>query len=93
MGMRQKIQIGIEGFKKGSRVLRLTPVDFSADIPAQVALVVGAAESLLDTRDAQPGDGEIDVEIPIERAIKMFPWAKAQIDGRVDKVNLFINFK
>lgn len=89
---KQQIQIGVEGFKGDERVFRLTPLDIPAEVPAQVTLVVGAVESIIDTRDSQPGDGEIDVPIPVDKAAQMFPWIKPHLE-RVDRVQLFINFK
>jgi hypothetical protein len=91
--MKQKIQLGIEGFKNGERVIRLTPFDVPVEVQPQVAMVALGVESVLDARDAQPGDGEVDIEIPVAKAIQMFPWAKNQLEGKVDKVHLFVNLK
>lgn len=90
--MKQKIQIGIEGFKGEDRLFRLTPIDAPIDVQPQVAIALAAGESFLDTRDIQPGDGEIDVPIPLDKAKAMFPWAASHING-ADRVNMFVNFK
>jgi len=90
--MKQRIQLGLEGFKNGARVFRVTPLDVAADVKPEVALITQGVESMLDMRDAQPGDGEIDIPVSIEQATKMFPWVASHISG-VDKVNVFVNLK
>lgn len=90
--MRQRTQIGIEGFKGDERVFRVTPLDYAAEVKPEVAMFTAMGEQMLDMRDAQPGDGEIDIPLSIDQAKKMFPWATAQL-SKADRANMFVNFK
>ena len=90
--MKQGLQFGIEGYKDGVRVFRFTQMDVKVEMPPMSALVANGVESMIDTKDAQPGDGEIDIAIPKDQAKKMFPIVGSQID-KVDKVFVFLNLK
>ena len=90
--MKQRIQLGLEGFKGSERVFRVTPLDVAAEVKPEISFISMGVESMLDMRDAQPGDGEIDIPVSIEQAKKMFPWLGSHIGG-VDRVNMFFNLK
>lgn len=90
--MKQRIQLGIEGYKNGERVFRMTPLDMGAEVKPEIAVLAGMVEQVIDARDAQPGDGEIDFPLGLEQAAKMFPIAKPFL-SRVDKCFAFVNLK
>lgn len=57
------IQIGYEHYENGEREIRLTPIDQHINISSEAAALVGVFVLAVDSKDIQPGDGEIDVAI------------------------------
>jgi hypothetical protein len=65
MAQRLKVQIGVES---ESVKARLTPIDQVVDLPDHVETIIGALVLAADSRDPDPGDGEVDV--PLTPALK-----------------------
>jgi hypothetical protein len=65
--MKLKIQIGVEA--KGAIPLRLTPIDqVLPDLPDGIESLIAGLVLMADGKDAQPGDGEVD--LPLTDALK-----------------------
>ena len=85
-----KIQIGYESKEEG---VRLTPIDQTLGIGKEAGTLLKLVALALDGRDADPGDGEVDVALS--------PSIVKQIKGKVpllgalipDEGNLFLRFK
>lgn len=60
-----RIQAGLETYRGGVRIARLTPIDQQAEVPAVAAETLLLLVGIADTRDLQPGDGEVDVIIGV----------------------------
>lgn len=58
-----RIQAGVETYRSGRRISRMTPVDQTLEVQPMVADTFLLLASIADTRDLQPGDGEVDVTI------------------------------
>lgn len=58
-----RIQAGVETYRTGRRVMRMTPLDQTLEVQPMVADTFMLLSSIADTRDLQPGDGEVDVPI------------------------------
>lgn len=58
---RLKLQIGVEDKDKN---IRLTPIDtLLPDMPDHVEALLASVILAADSRDPQPGDGEVDVKL------------------------------
>lgn len=92
--MKQRIQIGAEGFDKdGKSVFRLTPFDIGAEAKPEIVLYTGIVENMIDMRDIQPGDGEIDFPVGKDAIRKMLPMIPKDKLDIAHKINMFVNFK
>ena len=88
-----RIQIGVESYKGGRRVVRLTPVDKTLEVDELIATVLTSLiGGVVDAGDIQPGDGEIDV--PLDKAAadleKLLPGNYEWLPG---EENLFVRIK
>lgn len=78
VGVKVKVQIGVESFDGSKRVFRATPYDKTHEAGDMGELALLFAQ-MLDAGDSQPGDGEIDI-----------PLGKAT-DGLVSKLGFLKN--
>lgn len=62
VGVKVKVQIGVESFDGSKRVFRATPYDKTHEAGDIGELVLLFAQ-MLDAGDSQPGDGEIDIPL------------------------------
>lgn len=62
-----KLKLGYEHFDdNGKRDIRLTPVDVPVTVPEPWGALLKSVLAAADASDAQPGDGEIDIQIPAD---------------------------
>jgi len=98
-----RIQAGVEAYRNGARVVRLTPIDQAAAVPAVAAETLLLLVGIVDMRDLQPGDGEVDVQLgrleelatnagapELVRAVAVYAESIGMVGG---DVNIFLRIK
>lgn len=87
-----RIQAGIESFTGKTRTVRFTPIDRTVQVDPLIALVIMQVHGAGDARDAQPGDGEVDVPIRNvpEAVLSRLGLPKVDLPG---EENLFIRIR
>lgn len=89
---RLKLQIGVEKREEGKEKpeFRLTPIDqVLPDLPDGVEDMICGLALMADGRDAQPGDGEVD--LPLNEAMKKVMGLAPAVAGVLPKeANAFI---
>ena len=89
--MKLRFQAGVESFKDNVRTIRITPLDQQLEVPPMVGELLLAVAASMDSRDFQPGDGELDIplkELPasVKSALGSFVVPKGNAFVRVSRV-------
>lgn len=91
-----KIQLAISGYDSNDkRIFRLTPVDQTVQLGSFGSMAL-SLEGIVDSMDAEPGDGEMDFPIPADKLDKLIHQLPALVQALVKgahRVVLSLNFK
>lgn len=87
-----RIQVGVESYKSGKRLVRLTPVDKTVDVDDLVATVVLSMVGIVDAGDVQRGDGEVDIPLG-DVADKLDDFLPGNFEWLPGQENVFVRVK